>query len=58
MKKFTFALVLPLFIASCGGNTEQQTTTAPTEDHIQHQAATAEKPAKSKSPKKTAFSAL
>ena len=27
MKKFTFALVLPLFIASCGGNTEQQSTT-------------------------------
>ena len=55
MKKFTFALLLPLFIASCGGNTEKQTTTEPTEDHSQHQAAAAEKPAKSKSPKKTAM---
>jgi hypothetical protein len=55
MKKFTFALLLPLFIASCGENKEKQTTTAPTEDHSQHQAAATEKPAKSKSPKKTAM---
>jgi hypothetical protein len=55
MKKFTLALFFPLFIASCGGNTETQTTTELTEDHSQHQAAAAEKPAKSKSPKKTAM---
>lgn len=58
MKKLTFALLLPLFIASCGGNTEKQSTTEPTEDHSQHQAPATEKPAASKSPKKVAMSVV
>lgn len=54
MKKINYFFLFSLLIASCGGNTENQTTAVPTEDHSQHQAA-AEKPAASKSPKKTAM---
>ena len=54
MKKTTLALLLPLFLASCGGNPEKETSASQAEDHSQHQAA-AEKPAASKSPKKTAM---
>jgi len=54
MKKTAYTLLVSLFFASCGGNTENQTTAVPTEDHSQHQAAS-EKPAASKSPKKTAM---
>jgi Protein of unknown function (DUF2911) len=57
MKKIACILIVSLFLASCGGNTEKQTTTAPIEDHSQHQAA-AEKPAASKSPKKTAMAVV
>lgn len=54
MKKITYALLVSIFFASCGGNKENQTTAVQTEDHSQHQAAS-EKPAASKSPKKTAM---
>jgi hypothetical protein len=54
MKKITYALLVSIFFASCGGNKENQTTAVQTEDHSQHQAAP-EKPAASKSPKKTAM---
>lgn len=54
MKKISYFFLFSLLIASCGGNSENQTTAVPTEDHSQHQAA-AEKPAASKSPKKTAM---
>lgn len=54
MKKIAFTFLVSIFFASCGGNTENQTTAVPTEDHSQHQAAS-EKPTASKSPKKTAM---
>ncbi len=54
MNKFTLTLLIPFFFASCGGNVEKQTTASQTEDHSQHQEV-AEKPATSKSPKKTAM---
>jgi hypothetical protein len=54
MKKIAFIFLVSIFFASCGGNTENQTTAVPTEDHSQHQAAS-EKPTASKSPKKTAM---
>ena len=58
MKKITYSLLVTLFFASCGGNTENNTTVAQTEDHSQHQAAATEKPAASKSPKKTAMAVV
>lgn len=54
MKKIAYTLLVSLFFASCGGNTENQTTAVPTEDHSQHQTASEKQPA-SKSPKKTAM---
>ena len=54
MNKISLALIVSIFLASCGGNKEQQTAATQAEDHSQHQVAT-EKPAASKSPKKTAM---
>ena len=54
MKKISYALLVSLILASCGGKTEIQTTDTLTEDHSQHQASEV-KPAASKSPKKTAM---
>ncbi|MFZ9187472.1 MAG: DUF2911 domain-containing protein [Algoriphagus sp.] len=54
MNKFSLALIVSISLASCGGKMEQQTAASQAEDHSQHQMAT-EKPAASKSPKKTAM---
>lgn len=55
MKKITYLILLPLFFASCGVNSENQVSTEQKADHSGHQAVADEKPAASKSPKKTAM---
>ena len=54
MNKFSLVLLVSIFLTSCGGNAEKQTAATQAEDHSQHQETT-EKPAASKSPKKTAM---
>lgn len=54
MNKISLALIVSIFLASCGEKKEQQTATTQAEDHSQHQSAE-EKPAATKSPKKTAM---
>ena len=54
MNKLSFALLVSFLIVGCGGKVEKQTTATQSEDHSQHQIAE-EKPAATKSPKKTAM---
>lgn len=55
MKKFIYTLLIPIFIASCTGKTENPTSSA--EDHSQHQPAETS-PAASKSPRTSAMALI